>query len=154
MMLSEKEFIAKYLTQDPQLGFAVGDRVTFKNDYGVKFKGCAVIGFADGRVHTSGDAFWAGKKPESLKKEGAGLPQPQGITAIYDNGGKTYDRFTFVLSEKEGNSLWSCLATCATGRGFSQFSTCAKGSHLGKKLTWSKVPAELQRHIVTRMGGL
>ena len=63
------------LTPPIPCDFAVGDKVTFTNDYGVSFEGLTVIGFAKdtglyGRfIHLDTDCYWFPKKPESLTKE-------------------------------------------------------------------------------------
>lgn len=55
--------------------FAVGDVVTFTNDYGVKFEGLRVIGFDNpiyensGTIYIDTDAFWFPHRPDQLKKE-------------------------------------------------------------------------------------
>lgn len=56
-------------------GFHVGQKVTYTNDYGVKFKGKTIVGInADdsfyGRcIHLNTDAYWFPHKPEELKPE-------------------------------------------------------------------------------------
>lgn len=80
-MSIEVQQYANKLRQEPPIpcDLAVGDRVTFTNDYGVKFAGMRVIGFADddsfyGRfIHLAGPeypgAFWFPHKPSELTKE-------------------------------------------------------------------------------------
>ena len=57
--------------------FAIGDKVTFTNENGVKFPGKTIIGFANdakfyGRfIHLDSDAYWFASKPEELMKENA-----------------------------------------------------------------------------------
>lgn len=55
-------------------GFKVGDKVTFINDYGVKFHGHTILGFVTpdeyGRcVHLDTDCWWFEKRIDQLKKE-------------------------------------------------------------------------------------
>lgn len=58
-----------------------------------------------------------------------------GIKSIWDNGGATQDRYTFVLTSDYGFAgLLDCLCTDETPThplGFSQMSGCAEGDHLG-----------------------
>jgi len=55
--------------------FAKGDKVTFTNDYGVKFPGLTVIGFSNeiydnsGTIYLNYDCYWYPTKPETLTKE-------------------------------------------------------------------------------------
>lgn len=80
--------------------------------------------------------------------------QPKKVNSIYDNGGKTLDRFTFVLNEPTRDKtcrLWTCLGTCATGRAFSQHSLAMKGRHLGRLVQWAELDPELQQHIKNRV---
>lgn len=66
----------KNLSQVPLNGeaFAVGDVVTFKNDYGVEFEGNRIIGFTvplypnSGTVYLDSDAYWFPNRPEQLTK--------------------------------------------------------------------------------------
>lgn len=75
------------------------------------------------------------------------------IIAIYDNGGETLDRYTFVLNTKHDvdGKYNECLATCSTGLRFSQFSSCQAGKHLGKKIKMTDIPKELQSHVKNRL---
>lgn len=79
---------------------------------------------------------------------------PAGILAVYDNGGKTLDRFTVAVSDKiapQDNRLDACLCLSETGAGFSQWGHCARGSHLGRLRHWRGLPKELRRHIQARI---
>lgn len=65
------------LSDKPLCGepFAKGDIVTFTNDYGVKFHGLRVIGFAppiyknSGTVYLESEAFWFPNHAHQLTKE-------------------------------------------------------------------------------------
>lgn len=73
MRLPEKDFIKKYLTNTPPEGcdFRVGETVTYTNDYGIEFRGQKIIGFCDGLVYLSDNAYWFGNPVSSIKKEKA-----------------------------------------------------------------------------------
>lgn len=81
------------------------------------------------------------------------IREPRYITAVYDNGGKTFDRYTVTTSISEGHGMKMCLGLSSNPtnpQGFSQFTTCQVGSHLGKKIPWAKLPANIRRHIIAR----
>lgn len=67
---------AQQLSPKPLCGepFAVGDVVTFTNDYGVKFEGNRIMGFSDpiypnsGTVYLDNCSWWFPNKPEQLSK--------------------------------------------------------------------------------------
>lgn len=67
------------------------------------------------------------------------------ILGIYDNGGKTFDRYTIVLDEKwdrEGK-FNTCLRMSENPNshlGYCEHGSCEIGRHLGKKLTINKLP--------------
>lgn len=78
---------------------------------------------------------------------------------IYDNGGKTLDRYSVVLnnyrrkSTVNGNTvtLYECLSLNEAGNGFSQFCEAVKGRHLGKKVNFNELSEATQRHIIERL---
>lgn len=75
------------------------------------------------------------------------------ILKIYDNEGMTFDRYTVVIDIKN-NELYECLALSehpAHPQGFSQWSICSMGSHLGKEVKFSELSTELQEHIKNRL---
>lgn len=77
------------------------------------------------------------------------------ILGIFDNGGKTLDRYTFVLNERDGQ-YYQMLGTDERGTGFSQFSSGqfnyhGDNSHLGKPVKWAELDAKLQRHVEGRL---
>lgn len=83
---------------------------------------------------------------------------------VFDNGGKTLDRYTVI--DENGDML----GLSETGAGFSEFCgniyeilpkrlnsetmayVVSKGqcAHLGKELRFSQLPKELQQHIIER----
>lgn len=52
------------------------------------------------------------------------------MISIYDNGGKTLDRYTIFLDDTD-----DCIGASLTGIGFYQHSTGKRGKHLGKKIS-------------------
>ena len=74
---------------------------------------------------------------------------PKFIKAVYDNGGKTIDRYTIVLPDGDG-----CLSLSDdpnSPQGFSQFGECVEGSHLGKKISWNKLPKNVRDSLMTNI---
>lgn len=52
------------------------------------------------------------------------------MITIYDNGGRTLDRYTIFLGNTD-----DCIGADLTGNGFYQHSTGIRGKHLGKKIS-------------------
>lgn len=75
------------------------------------------------------------------------------ILSVFDDGGKSFDRYTIVLKEKE-HGKWVCLGlsiNTTSPNGFSQFSNCEVGPHLGKKIKWNALPAHVKKHAEERL---
>lgn len=83
---------------------------------------------------------------------------------IYDNGGKTWDRYTVIPDPHKLHDVYmsggvhkmtECLGlsdNCDQPTGFSQWSECQPGTHLGKlvrNLEW--LPENVQKHIKERL---
>jgi hypothetical protein len=82
------------------------------------------------------------------------------ITAIYDNGGKTVDRYTVMTDQEEwandGNNkpqAYMALGLNEGGDGYSQFGGAIPGRHLGKKIQFTDLSANTQTHIAERIFG-
>lgn len=75
------------------------------------------------------------------------------IKAIYDNKGKTYDRYSIVFKEKEGEySVMLGLSNYPSHpQGFSQWSRCVDGDHLGTEITFGELPINIQEHTLNRI---
>lgn len=75
------------------------------------------------------------------------------IKAIYDYGDSISDRYTIVLNERD-REFWVCLGLSRYPehpQGFSSFSSCMVGRHLGKKIKLKDLPENVQRHIEMRL---
>lgn len=74
---------------------------------------------------------------------------------IYDNGGKTIDRYTVVLEVEywEGATpFYNCLGCDGHGgRYFSMHSACQEGRHLGKRVKLAALDPETRAHIMARL---
>lgn len=74
------------------------------------------------------------------------------ILAIYDDGGKTFDRYTVYFNqiEKENPKEYLCLAMSErpfSPQGFCQHSSGQLGRHNGKKIELKDLPLDCQRAI-------
>jgi hypothetical protein len=68
---------------------------------------------------------------------------------IYDNQGRTLDRFTiaFLNHKNERNGLVECLSTCSTGRSVWMHDECLPSRHLGSLVSFENLPWELKGQI-------
>lgn len=69
---------------------------------------------------------------------------------IYDDGGKTADRYTAVFCEP-GRTQHDCLGMSADPfhpQGVGQHSTAVCGKHLGKRVSFSDVPPAVRECIM------
>lgn len=73
------------------------------------------------------------------------------ILEIRDNGGKTFDQYTVIydLKENRPGCYWSVgmSANPFHPQGFGQHGTAMPGKHLGKKITFKKLPKDCQRLV-------
>jgi hypothetical protein len=73
---------------------------------------------------------------------------------IYDNGGKTIDRYTVVFLDQCENKLdrvYACLGMNGVPfhpQGFCQHSDAVVGKHLGKRIRFSELPADCQKAVM------
>lgn len=81
------------------------------------------------------------------------------IYDIYDNGGKTLDRYTVVIDDNQetfSGKWWTMLGLSEGGDGFSQFSegnynVGGNNRHLGKRVQFTDLSAATQKHIARRI---
>jgi len=74
---------------------------------------------------------------------------------IYDNGGKTFDRYTVVYMDEPdfGGGYEGCYACVGMSehpfdpQGFSQHSTARPGRHLGWRIKWEDLPEDCQKLV-------
>lgn len=83
--------------------------------------------------------------------------------AIYDNDGKTADRYTFIPLDRrhypprrtrDGSLLYACLGCSAYPshpQGFSQFSEAVRGRHLGRRVAPEDIPPAVLAHALARL---
>jgi hypothetical protein len=79
------------------------------------------------------------------------IGQPSGIRSVWDNGGRSADRYTVVTDEDMGKGLWAMLGMSdAPEHGFSQWGECTEGSHLGRRVRWDDLPQDVREHAARR----
>lgn len=72
---------------------------------------------------------------------------------VYDNGGKTFDRYTilpprYAKGYKERNGLWEAIGSSECPfhpQGFGMHIAAAAGYHLGKRIHWDTLPASVKQ---------
>ena len=70
----------------------------------------------------------------------------KGKPIVYDNGGKTLDRYT-IMGSKYANSG---VSASETGGGVYQHTECKAGPHLGKEVNFYKLDRELQKKYLNQ----
>jgi hypothetical protein len=72
---------------------------------------------------------------------------------IYDNGGKTFDRYTAVyLLEREGPNLYGARGMSEHPfhpLGFGMYCSAMPGRHLGKRIKFEQLPPDCQRLVLS-----
>lgn len=69
---------------------------------------------------------------------------------VYDNGGKTFDRYTAVYLDMPDREFVCCRGMSehpCHAQGFGQFSSCMDGRHLGKHIRIKDLPVDCQKLI-------
>jgi hypothetical protein len=82
---------------------------------------------------------------------------PRDVLRVYDNQGKTIDRFCVVLGRRgyglePGLHPCFCLSTDPDSPlGVSQSGSCRVGRHLGRRIRWEELPVEIRKHMEWRL---
>lgn len=78
-------------------------------------------------------------------------------TRIYDNGGRSIDRYTAVyMHEVEQPGLYSARGMCEhpfSPQGFGCYTSAKPGRHLGKRIKLEELPKDCQELILQDLGG-
>jgi len=80
----------------------------------------------------------------------------EGIKAIYDNHGRTYDRYTVFYSESGWNSLYHYVAMSGNPnhpQGFCQHGEGIPGPHCGTEITFDSLPIACQEIVKKELSG-
>ena len=74
---------------------------------------------------------------------------------VFDNEGSTFDRYTVLTHSVLWQSkLWESLGLSSDPdhpQGFSQWGLALPGPHLGKTISFEKLPENVQRHVLERL---
>lgn len=75
------------------------------------------------------------------------------VLRVYDDGGKTIDRYTIIpprwaaeYREREPRT-WSAIGASARPfgpQGFGMYVTAVPGPHLGRRIRWDELPTDVQ----------
>lgn len=72
---------------------------------------------------------------------------------IYDNGGKSFDRYTAVYMQfPEGRGLYAARGMSERPyhpQGFGQYCTAMPGRHLGRRIAFDALPPDCQRLVLS-----
>jgi len=69
------------------------------------------------------------------------------IKSIYDNEGRTFDRYTVILLD--GSALGMSVNPDSP-QGFSEWCQVVQGAHLGRKISLKELPENVRKHIERR----
>lgn len=73
---------------------------------------------------------------------------------IYDDGGKTWDRYTIIPPRwarecrERAPGTWTAIGASANPfhpQGYGQHVSATPGPHLGKRIAWADLPPDVQR---------
>jgi hypothetical protein len=71
---------------------------------------------------------------------------------IFDNGGKTLDRYTILIKNTIGrNGLHDAIAASENGLGVYLHIEALKGSHLGKRIKFKSLSTQLQNMLLSEL---
>ena len=85
------------------------------------------------------------------------MEKPESIETIFDNDGKTIDRFTVIFELDSDSEIFfhPCLSFSIDPehpQGFSQWGHYVfDNKPLGKEINWEELPEHLQKHIIMRI---
>ena len=75
------------------------------------------------------------------------------VIAVYDNGGKSLDRYTIVIdsivSKNRNKYQYDAISASESesGAGVFMWVQCERGKHLGKKIEFASLNKELQKKV-------
>lgn len=84
------------------------------------------------------------------------MAKPANVSGIWDNGGKTMDRYT-VAVEPDPDASSRYLPTLALSldptspQGLSQWTEGLPGPHLGREIKWEDLPEQIRAHVAARL---
>ena len=73
------------------------------------------------------------------------------VIAVYDNGGKSLDRYTIVVnsvvSKNRNKYQYDAISASENGLGVFMWVQCERGRNLGKKIEFASLSKELQKKV-------
>ena len=73
------------------------------------------------------------------------------VIAVYDNGGKSLDRYTIVVnsvvSKNRNKYQYDAISASENGLGVFMWVQCERGRHLGQKIEFASLSKELQKKV-------
>lgn len=84
------------------------------------------------------------------------IPKHKIVRGVWDNGGKSFDRYTVILRRAWVTSPGLSAAIGLSDNpdkpdGFSQCCDVVEGPHLGKPIAWKDLSENIQKHVVKRL---
>jgi len=85
------------------------------------------------------------------------VAKPVQVTAVWDNGGKTLDRYTVAV---EPGPDWprgpyvpmlAMSIDAASPQGVSQWTPGIPGPQLGREILWEELPEQIRAHAAARL---
>ena len=76
---------------------------------------------------------------------------PDHVAAIYDNGGKSFDRYIVIYTDYSRGGIQPARGMSEHPfhpQGFGQMTEAMRGSHLGKLIIWADLPPDCQRLVI------
>lgn len=93
-----------------------------------------------------------------FEEESTPIPEkPKCIKSVWDNDGKTIDRYTVVFKTHEMSIEKDTFDSLGLSiypehpQGFSQMGSCKVGEHLGKRIKFHDLPIQVIQHIIARI---
>ncbi len=81
--------------------------------------------------------------------------QPREVKSVWDNGGRTADRYTVVLRDRDDEGYYTAFALSddpGSPQGVSMVVSVTEGSHIGQRISWNTLPTRIQDHVRDRLG--
>ena len=77
------------------------------------------------------------------------------VISVYDNGGKSLDRYTIVFNSIVSKNLnkyqYDAISASESGAGVFMWVQCERGKHLGIKIEFASLSKELQKKVKLAM---
>ena len=103
------------------------------------------------KSHPYPQEAWEEWMEKRMPKKFAGIGDAEKlkIQSVYDNGGKTIDRYTITFYGT--NMMLGLSSDPDFSQGVSNWGEGIKGKHLDKKISFKKLPKNIQKHVMRRI---